>query len=184
MSLYFIAKSENLSGRGWGTVCWQVGTAARECIDQSIRRLLHDKFRLGLFDSPYVDPDVVEQIVGNSSFRERGELAQRTSIVLLKNGGLAGAPFLPLSGGPKIYVENIAPDLARAYGQMEAVRKQKSDVPYYSENPLFPFGHGLTYAEVAGTDGSRTLTTVASEPDTTKEAAGLEGPCRLSEGLV
>ncbi|MBV9280993.1 MAG: glycoside hydrolase family 3 C-terminal domain-containing protein, partial [Chloroflexi bacterium] len=28
---------------------------------------------------------------------------------------------------------------------MEAVRRQKSDVPYDSENPLFPFGHGLTY---------------------------------------
>jgi beta-glucosidase len=30
---------------------------------------------------------------------------------------------------------------------MEAVRKQKEDLPYDSENPLFPFGHGLTYLE-------------------------------------
>lgn len=29
---------------------------------------------------------------------------------------------------------------------MEAVRAQKEDVPYDSENPLFPFGHGLSYA--------------------------------------
>lgn len=28
---------------------------------------------------------------------------------------------------------------------MEAVRMQKSDVPYDSENPLYTFGHGLTY---------------------------------------
>ena len=28
---------------------------------------------------------------------------------------------------------------------MEAVRKQKADVPYDSENPLFPFGFGLSY---------------------------------------
>ena len=28
---------------------------------------------------------------------------------------------------------------------MEAVQRQKEDVPYDSENPLFPFGHGLTY---------------------------------------
>ncbi len=27
----------------------------------------------------------------------------------------------------------------------EAVQKQLEDVPYDSENPLFPFGHGLTY---------------------------------------
>ena len=28
---------------------------------------------------------------------------------------------------------------------MEAVRAQKEDVPYDSKDPLFPFGHGLTY---------------------------------------
>jgi beta-glucosidase len=28
---------------------------------------------------------------------------------------------------------------------MEAVRRQKEDVPYDSENPLFPFGYGLAY---------------------------------------
>jgi Glycosyl hydrolase family 3 C-terminal domain len=28
---------------------------------------------------------------------------------------------------------------------MEAVRKQKEDMPYDSENPLFPFGFGLSY---------------------------------------
>jgi beta-glucosidase len=28
---------------------------------------------------------------------------------------------------------------------MEAVRKQKEDLPYDSEDPLFPFGHGLTF---------------------------------------
>ena len=27
----------------------------------------------------------------------------------------------------------------------EAVQKQLEDVPYDSENPLFSFGHGLTY---------------------------------------
>jgi beta-glucosidase len=28
---------------------------------------------------------------------------------------------------------------------MEAVKKQKEDLPHDSENPVFPFGHGLTY---------------------------------------
>ena len=28
---------------------------------------------------------------------------------------------------------------------MEAVRKQKEDMPHDSENPLFEFGHGLSY---------------------------------------
>jgi beta-glucosidase len=30
---------------------------------------------------------------------------------------------------------------------MEAVEKQLEDVPYDSENPLFPYGYGLSYAE-------------------------------------
>ena len=28
---------------------------------------------------------------------------------------------------------------------MEAVLEQHSDVPYDSKDPVFPFGHGLTY---------------------------------------
>jgi beta-glucosidase len=28
---------------------------------------------------------------------------------------------------------------------MEAVRNQKEDVPYDSENPLYPYGFGLSY---------------------------------------
>ena len=28
---------------------------------------------------------------------------------------------------------------------MDAVRIQKTDLPYDSENPLYSFGHGLTY---------------------------------------
>jgi beta-glucosidase len=223
-------------------------------LDQSVRRILRDKFRLGLFDNPYVDPDRAAQVVGNERFRTAGALAQRKAIVLLKNGATTGGAFLPLRGRPKVYVEAIAPKVAAGYAQvvpdlaeadlailrldtpyqprdgnflermfhagdldfkgeekarilgilqqvptvvvihldrpavipeiaarcaglladfgasdaavldvlfgrfapsgklpfelpssMEAVRKQKPDVPYDSENPLFPFGHGLTY---------------------------------------
>src|ERR671933_494546 len=230
------------------------GQVAESRLDESIRRLLRDKFRLGLFDNPYVDPDAAEQIVGSSAFRAAGEEAQRRSIVLLKNGAMGAARILPLQSRPKLYVENIAPEVANRYGQvvqtaaeadvailrlkapfeqrdgnflermfhagdlefkepeksrilqilaqvptivdiyldrpavfpeiagasaavlanfgandaalldvifgrfppsgklpfelpssMEAVRRQNSDVPYDSENPLFPFGHGLSY---------------------------------------
>ena len=62
------------------------GQVAEARIDESVRRLLRDKFRLGLFDNPYVDPDAAERIVGSAAFRAAGEEAQRRSIVLLKNG--------------------------------------------------------------------------------------------------
>jgi beta-glucosidase len=232
-------------------------------IDESVRRLLRDKFRLGLFDNPYVNPGAAEQIVGNAKFRKAGEIAQRKSIVLLKNAETSEGKALPLYDRPKIYIEGIDPEVADEYGQvvksieeaeiailrlntpfepreglldsffhagdldfkgeekerllgllesvptivdiflerpavipeiaeksagllvnfgasdaavldvifgrftpcgklpfempssMEAVRKQREDVPYDSENPLFPFGHGLTpprpRSPVAGT---------------------------------
>jgi beta-glucosidase len=53
------------------------GAVEESRIDESIRRLLRDKFRLGLFDNPYVDPDVVNGIAGRADFVTAGELAQR-----------------------------------------------------------------------------------------------------------
>jgi beta-glucosidase len=225
------------------------GQVSEERIDQSVRRLLRDKFRLGLFDNPFVDVEAAAKIVGQAEFRKAGELAQRKSIVLLKNERAT----LPLKSGLKIYIENIKPEIAKQYGEvvqdvskaniailrlntpyekrkglmesyfhvgdldfkepektrilnvlnkvptvvdiylerpavvpeiaeksgallgnfgasdeavldvifgkfapqgklpfelpssMDAVRKQKEDVPHDSENPLYPFGHGLSY---------------------------------------
>jgi len=225
------------------------GKVSEERINQSIRRLLREKFRLGLFDNPYLDVDAAEKIVGQPEFRKVGELAQRKSIVLLKNE----KNTLPLKNGLKMYVEGIKPEALKPYGEvvddvskadvailrlstpyekrkgmmegffhageldfkgpektrilnilnqipavvdiylerpavipeiakmsaallgnfgasddalldvlfgkfapqgklpfelpssMEAVRKQKEDIPHDSENPLFPFEHGLSY---------------------------------------
>jgi beta-glucosidase len=54
-------------------------------IDRSVRRILRQKFRLGLFENPYVDPD---HAVSVSNTKENKELAlqvAREGIVLLKN---------------------------------------------------------------------------------------------------
>jgi beta-glucosidase len=87
-------------------------------IDESIRRLLRDKFRLGLFDDPYVDPETAERVVGSDAFRRAGEVAQRRSIVLLKNAETDYGRFLPIRGRPKIYVENLDPGVAGEYGRV------------------------------------------------------------------
>lgn len=231
------------------------GQITEERIDESVRRLLRAKFQTGLFDNPYVDVDVAERTVGKSEFVEKGKIAQRKSIVLLKNQMTTDSTFvLPLNNGVKIYVENIDKNVAGQYAaivdnlddadiavlrlqtpwkqmngnfmeamfhqghldfkepelsrilditskkptvicmyldrpavmpeiannvigllgefgayddavldvvfgkfnptgklpfelpsSMEAVEKQFEDVPYDSENPLFPFGHGLSY---------------------------------------
>jgi beta-glucosidase len=85
-------------------------------IDESVRRLLRDKFRLGLFENSYVDPEQAKTIVGNPEFQAVADLAQRKSIVLLKNAVTPGGAVLPLSRGARIYIENIDPDVAAEYG--------------------------------------------------------------------
>lgn len=93
----------------------EAGRVSEARIDESIRRLLRDKFRLGLFDNPYVDEVRAAEIAGCEAFREAGELAQRKSIVLLK-AGLAGAsPTVPLTGGVKVYLEGVEPTIASEY---------------------------------------------------------------------
>jgi beta-glucosidase len=85
-------------------------------IDTSARRILRDKFRLGLFDNPYVDVDAAEGIVGRADFVAEGELAQRRAIVLLKNHNAV----LPLRYCPKLYIENVNSAVAAAYGDVVA----------------------------------------------------------------
>ena len=89
------------------------GQISEARLDLSVRRLLRDKFRLGLFENRYVDVEAAAQIAGNSGFRAAGDLAQRKSIVLLKNDGI-----LPLQGRPKVYVENVDTAVANQYGQV------------------------------------------------------------------
>jgi beta-glucosidase len=78
------------------------GRVEEERIDISVRRLLSDKFRLGLFDDPYVDAGRAGDIVGQPDARDRGYEAQRRSFVLLKN-----TDVLPLRGTPNVYLHGM-----------------------------------------------------------------------------
>jgi beta-glucosidase len=96
----------------------EAGQVPEARLDVSVRRLLRDKFRLGLFDRPFVDAAAAEAVVGSASFREAGTLAQRRSLVLLTNASSAGGPILPLRGRPRLYLEGVEPAAARAYGEV------------------------------------------------------------------
>ncbi len=88
------------------------GAIPEERLDISVKRIMLDKFRLGLFDDPYVDEKEALQIAGKEVFREKGKIAQAKSMVLLKNDGL-----LPLKKGTKIYVEGmLTPEVINTNG--------------------------------------------------------------------
>ncbi len=79
------------------------GQLSETRINESVRRILRDKFKLGLFDNPYLDESAASKIAGNEAFMEKGREAQAKSMVLLKNDSL-----LPLSGGIKVYAEGFS----------------------------------------------------------------------------
>ncbi|HWK03855.1 MAG TPA: glycoside hydrolase family 3 N-terminal domain-containing protein [Puia sp.] len=86
-------------------------------IDSSARRLLRQKFQLGLFDNPFIDAAKATQIVGQPRFREAAEASQRRAITLLRNEQKTLPLTLP-AGEKKlrIYVRNIDPKEAAHYG--------------------------------------------------------------------
>ncbi len=53
-------------------------------IDDAVRRILRQKFRLGLFRNPFPDPDLISKI-GCQDHRNKARQAVRESLVLLKN---------------------------------------------------------------------------------------------------
>lgn len=94
------------------------GKISESRIDESVVRILKMKFKLGLFDNPYVDVAKANIIVGNETFIAKGLLAQKKSIVLLKNDTLKNVPVLPLKTGIKIYIKNMDKSIAGKYGSI------------------------------------------------------------------
>lgn len=93
------------------------GRITENRIDQSVKRLLRQKFRLGLFDDPFVNVEKAQAIVGRADFVKAGENSQRRSMVLLKNGPAAKGLTLPLATGRyKIYAGNMDPKVVALYG--------------------------------------------------------------------
>lgn len=125
------------------------GKVSEQRIDQSIRRLLRQKFVLGLFDNPYIDVAAAQKTVGRKDFLAKGEVAQRRAMTLLKNDGR----FLPYrTAKPKIFVKNVDPKVAALYGTVVTDPKQADFailrlntpwIPVDTKNPMAQgFHHG------------------------------------------
>ena len=69
------------------------GRVPMRAINRSVRRVLRAKFRLGLFDHPYVDPNYAARITNSPAHRRLALRAAEEEITLLKNQG----NLLPLS---------------------------------------------------------------------------------------
>ena len=87
---------------------------AESDVVQSATRVLKQKFELGLFENPYVDPAAATATVGNADFAAVGLEAQLKSATLLQNNDNT----LPLdaAAGTSVYLRGVSADAARAAG--------------------------------------------------------------------
>ncbi len=87
----------------------------RARFEQSAVRLLRNIFRTGLFENPYLDPEISKQTVGNPDFMTAGYNAQLKSIVMLKNSG----NVLPLQKGKTVYLpKKYTPSAKSIFGDV------------------------------------------------------------------
>ena len=69
------------------------GLVDMDLIDEAVRRVLATKFRLGLFENPYVDEDAAITVFETPEQRDLARTIAQKSLVLLKNNG----DLLPLA---------------------------------------------------------------------------------------
>ena len=80
-------------------------------VDQAAGRILAAKFRLGLFEHPYVDPEYAQKITDDLAHQKLAVKAAQESIVLLKNQG----NLLPLDMKTLHSIAVIGPNAAEAH---------------------------------------------------------------------
>ena len=90
------------------------GKISEKRIDQSVRRILTNKFELGLFENPFVDENLVSELVNKADYIEEGLDAQRKSVVLLSNKDNT----LPLPKDINIFVDGMNKDEASNFGNV------------------------------------------------------------------
>lgn len=111
----------------------QQGIISEERINVSIRRILRDKFVLGLFDNPYVKKENLH-IIGNENFIAKGLEAQRRSLVLLKNE----ENILPLKKGSKVYIQGLNHEATKKFADIVSKPKDADYIILKLSTPFEP----------------------------------------------
>ena len=115
----------HMHGVDWNNLVVELvkeGRISERRIDESVRKILDIKFRLGLFENPYADENQTMKIRLNPEHRTTALEASRNSIVLLKNKNI-----LPIA--PKIknvLVTGINANDQNILGDWSAVQKDEN----------------------------------------------------------
>lgn len=94
------------------------GLVDEESVDRAVARVLRLKYRLGLFDHPYVPENRAAAVVHQPAHRELARELVRQGTVLLKNASRrTSEPVLPLSDTVR-RIAVIGPNADRPYNQL------------------------------------------------------------------
>ena len=139
----------------------RAGELSEARLDSSVVRVLTQKFALGLFEDPYVEPEAADARVGAEAFRTAGLDAQRRALVLLENKG----ELLPLRsaerGRPlRVVLRGVAPEAATREGWTVVDDPRQADVaimrlraPFEALHPGYLFGAWIHEGSLAFQDG-------------------------------
>ncbi|HEY0341266.1 MAG TPA: glycoside hydrolase family 3 N-terminal domain-containing protein, partial [Steroidobacteraceae bacterium] len=122
----------------------QAGLVNEARLDASVLRILELKFRLGLFEDPFVEPRAAAATVGAPDFRRAALDAQRRSLVLLRNQ----RDLLPLKSGlRKVFAPEMSAGSLARHGLQQVENLASADVaivrvgtPHEELHPGFFFG--------------------------------------------
>ena len=127
------------------------GSISESRIDISVRRILRQKFELGLFDNPFVDVANVPSRVGAKDNIELGLRSQERSITLLKNDG----DFLPLAKNRlKVYAKNMDVEVVSEYAEVVKTPEEadlaiiRINTPWYPVDSPNPFAQGFHHGDL------------------------------------
>jgi beta-glucosidase len=126
------------------------GIISESRIDASVRRILKNKFDLGLFETPFVDEAAVAERVNLAEYTSLGMTAQRNAVVLLDNDASA----LPLAPETRIFVDGLDSDVAASYASL-VNSPEDADVVLLFLNTVFngnqPAGTDSTFDQMMAT---------------------------------
>lgn len=81
----------DLGGNAYGKnlqKAFEEGSITMDDLDRAVANVLRLKFRMGLFENPYVSPEQAKQLVRSEAHKELAREVAREGIVLLKNDGV------------------------------------------------------------------------------------------------
>ena len=152
------------------------GRISQKLLNSRASDVLRVKFRLGLFDRPYVDTTIADTLVRNASARQIARELSRQSLVLLKNDG----KLLPLDKQRHKRILVTGPLVADTLHSMSRYGPNNVHIESVLEglkHYVQPFGEVVYEKGCAAADANWPESEIFPQPITAQEQALIDQAC-------